>query len=74
MNLGNLGGMIYRIVASTNTCYYSENQLFVQRSQYTQYPIIRNGDQSWALEFLKNFQFKDAGSFLILQGLALAVS
>ena len=25
---------IYRIVASTNTCYYSENQLFVQRSQY----------------------------------------
>ena len=24
----------YRIVASTNTCYYSENQLFVQRSQY----------------------------------------
>ena len=25
--------LIYRIVASTNTCYYSENQLFVQRSQ-----------------------------------------
>ena len=24
----------YRIVVSTNTCYYSENQLFVQRSQY----------------------------------------
>ena len=23
----------YRIVASTNTCYYSENELFVQRSQ-----------------------------------------
>ena len=25
---------VYRIVASTNTCYYSENQLFVKRSQY----------------------------------------
>ena len=25
---------MYRIVASTNTCYYSENQLLVKRSQY----------------------------------------
>ena len=41
---------------------------------YTQYPIIRNGDQRWALEFLKNYQFPDADRFLILQGWALAVS
>ena len=34
---------------------------------YTQYRIIRNGDQRWALEFLKNYQFLDAGRFLILQ-------
>ena len=31
---------------------------------YMQYPIIRNGDQSWALEFLKSYQFLDADSFL----------
>ena len=42
--------------------------------QYTQYPIIRNGDQWWALEFLKNYQFLDADRFLILQVWALAVS
>ena len=42
--------------------------------EYTQYPIIRNGDQRWALEFLKNYQFPDADRFLILQGWALAVS
>ena len=41
---------------------------------YTQYPIIRNGDQRWALEFLKNYQIPDADRFLILQGWALAVS
>ena len=41
---------------------------------YTQYPIIRNGDQRWALEFLKNIQFPDADRFFILQGWALAVS
>ena len=41
---------------------------------HTQYPIIRNGDQRWALEFLKNFQFPDDDRFLILQGWVLAVS
>ena len=41
---------------------------------YTQYPIIRNGDQSWAMEFLKDYQFSDADRFLNLQGWALAIS
>ena len=39
---------------------------------YTQYTIIRNGDQRWALEFLENYQFPDADHFLILQGWELA--
>ena len=47
---------------------------FTKIIPYTQYPIIRNGDQRWALEFLKNYQFPDADRFLILQGWALAVS
>ena len=41
---------------------------------YTQYPIIRNGDQRWALEFVKNYQFLDSDRFLILQVWVLAVS
>ena len=41
---------------------------------YTQYPIIRNGDQRWAFEFLKKYQFLDADRFLILQVWVLAVS
>ena len=45
-----------------------------QRIIYTQYPIIRNGDQRWALEFLNIYQFPDADRILILQGWALAVS
>ena len=47
---------------------------FTFKNSYTQYPIIRNGDQRWAQEFLKNYQFPDADRFLILQGWALAVS
>ena len=43
-------------------------------TRYTQYPITRNSDQRWALEFLKNIQFPDADRFFILQGWALAVS
>ena len=42
--------------------------------EYTQYPIIRNGDLRPLVEFLKNSQFPDADRFLILQGWALAVS
>ena len=42
--------------------------------RYTQYPIIRDGDQRWSLEFLKNYQFPDADRFLIFEGWALAVS
>ena len=40
---------------------------------YTQYPIIRNGEQKWAREFIKNYQFPDTDRFLILQGWSLAV-
>ena len=38
---------LYRIVASTNTCYYSENQLFVQRSQYirTENPLHKQSEK-----------------------------
>ena len=46
----------------------------INQVMYTQYPIIWNSDQRWALEFLKNYQFPDADRFLILQGWALAVS
>ena len=54
----------------TMSTYETNHNLY----KVPQYPIIRNGDQSWALEFLKNFQFPDADRFLILQGWALAVS
>ena len=38
----------YRIVASTNTCYYSENQLFVQRSLYirTENPLHKQSEKA----------------------------
>ena len=38
----------YRIVASTNTSYYSENQLFVQRSQYirTENPLHKQSEKA----------------------------
>ena len=40
--------MTYRIVASTNTCYYSENQLFVKRSQYirTKNPLHKQSEMA----------------------------
>ena len=54
---------------------FDANLEYLQTADYyTQYPIIRNGDQRWALEFLKNYQFPDADRFLILQGWALAIS
>ena len=49
-------------------------QIRLYSSNYMKYPIIRNGDQRWALEFLKNYQLPDADRFLILQGWALAIS
>ena len=57
-----------------NHVYIAQNVIDGPQYNYTQYPIIRNGDQRWALEFLKNYQFPDADRFLILQGWALAVS
>ena len=40
----------YCIVASTNTCYYSENQLFVKRSQYirTKNPLHKQSEKAKA--------------------------
>ena len=40
---------VYRIVASTNTCYYSENQLFIQRSQYirTENPLHIQSEKAY---------------------------
>ena len=40
--------VMYRIVASTNMCYYSENQLFVQRSQYirTENPLHKQSEKA----------------------------
>ena len=40
--------LVYRIVASTNTCYYSENQLFVKRSQYirTENPLHKKSEKA----------------------------
>ena len=32
-------------------------KLHVFEVEYMQYPIVRNGDQRWALEFLKKYQF-----------------
>ena len=39
---------VYRIVASTNTRYYSENQLFVLRSQYirTENPLHKQSEKA----------------------------
>ena len=39
---------LYRIVASTNTCYYSENQLLVKRSQYirTENPLHKQSEKA----------------------------
>ena len=43
-----LGIVKYRIVASINMCYYSENQLFVQRSQYirTENPLHKQSEKA----------------------------
>ena len=40
--------LVYRIVVNTNTCYYSENQLFVQRSQYirTENPLNKQSEKA----------------------------
>ena len=39
---------MYRIVVSTNSCYYSENQLFVQRSKYprTENPLHKQSEKA----------------------------
>ena len=48
LSLFEVAKLIYRIVASTNTSYYSENQLFVQRSQYirTENPLHKQSEKA----------------------------
>ena len=41
---------------------------------YTQYPIIRNGDQRWLVEFLKKYWFLDIDGFLFIQASLVTVS
>ena len=41
---------------------------------YTQYPIIRNGDQRWLVEFLKKYLFLDSDCFLFFQASLVTVS
>ena len=68
---------IYRIVASTNTCYYSENQLFVKRTQYIRIknPFHNQSDKAaWAskqdvlelmtFQYVLNHTFKVMKSYL----------
>ena len=45
---GKSDNLQYRIVASTNTCYYSENQLFVKRLQYirTENPLHKQSEKA----------------------------
>ena len=55
-------------------CGKTKTRKYWWSGEYTQYSIIRNGDQRWALKFLINYQIPDADRFLILQGWALVVS
>ena len=66
----NYGDVLGMWTFSNQTKYTYKNY----KKHYTQYPFIRNGDQRWALAFLKNYQFLDADRFLILQAWVLAVS
>ena len=66
-----LGLLVHKCCQNCANLLYRNN---IEIIAYTQYPIIRNSDQRWALEFLKNYQFLDAERFLILQGWALDVS
>ena len=52
---------IYRIVASTNTCYYSENQFFVQRSQYigTENPLHKPSEKAKTCHYPRRASTRD---------------
>ena len=65
-----------RNTSKTRALWMKDNTLLglTQWGTYMQYQIIRNGDQRWALEFLKNYQYPEADHFLILQDWVLAVS
>ena len=63
--------LAYRTTVYQSKLFYIND---MHKDKYMQYPIIRNGGQKWALEFLRNYQLPDADRFLFLQGWALAVS
>ena len=65
---GSTSKTINHEVCSKSFCCRCWNDKGKTDFKFTQYPIIRNGDQRRALEFLKNYQFPDADRFLILQG------
>ena len=64
VTFGNCGNC----TSDQDSCKTEDDVACVFPFEYTQYPIIRNGDKRRALEFLKNYQFPDADRFLILQG------
>ena len=47
---------------------------WILKVRYTQYPIIRNGDQRWLVEFLKKYWFIDSDRFLFSQASLVTVS
>ena len=59
----------YRIVASTNTCYYSENQLFVQRSQYirTENPLHKQSEKAETCHQPRRASTRDSIQYLFFQ-------
>ena len=74
IKLTNNGDLLLNLLCENKRKLFCETNCQVTYVCYTQYPIIRNADQRWALAFLKNYQFPDADHFLILQGWGLAVS
>ena len=53
---------------------YNDFAKYIINQKYTQYPIIRNGDQRWLVEFLKKYRFLDSDRFLFSQASLVTVS
>ena len=56
-HLQKLDLFIYRIVVSTNTCYYSENQLFVKRSHYIRAKKHKQSETYMCLHILTSVSY-----------------
>ena len=57
----------YLYVHPNNVLIYVCQWLSMVLMTYTQYPIIRNSDQRWPVEFLKNYRFLDSDRFYFSQ-------